>query len=328
MKFTIDDIKKVAILFDRDNLHFYISEDNLNSLRETVPGVEIFMAPNETELLKKTTDADMLMVWARNKPATFVKNAPSLKWIHSLLAGYDHLRIPEILEGDFVITNTQGIHANPISEYVLAHILFKLKSLNYMARQQERVLWSKPWSDEVMGKTVAVLGVGNIGKEICRKCKLMGFKVIGYKRHYEEFEYVDELYTDPKDLNLMLSKADFVVDILPGSPSTEHIIGKEQFMAMKKGCYFINVGRGITVDHYALVWALQNGMISGCALDAIDPEPLPASSPLWGFQNVLITPHMAADSPEYMNRAFAKINENFERLKKGEDLKYVVDLKG
>lgn len=322
MTFTLNDIKKIAIIWEKKTYQYDITQANLDSIRAVLPEAEIIVAPNEEELLKKTTDADLLIVWFGNTPRTFCKNAPSLKWVHSLVAGVDHIMIPEITERDVIITNTSGIQADPISEFVLALILNKLKGLSTFARQQEQRIWYRTWIGEIKGSTVLVLGLGKIGKEIARKCKLLGFNVIGYKRRYEEFEYVDELCTDPKELNTVLAKADFVVCSLPGSPETKNMLDREQFMAMKKGAYFINVGRGITVNQNALIWALESGAISGCALDTCTPEPLPADSPLWKLQNVVITPHISADTPYNMDRTFDKLLENLEHLKNGEPMKY------
>ena len=233
--------------------------------------------------------------------------------------------VPEITGLDVVITNTSGIHKNPMSEYVLGMILSKMKRFPLLYRQQQEKIWIKPWTDEIQGMTVGVLGLGNIGKEIARKCKIMGFDVLGYKRNHEEFEYTDKIYTDTDSLNELLARSDFVVSVLPSTPATVNFMNKERFSAMKKGAYFINVGRGITVDHSALAWAVSNGMIGGAALDALHPEPLPEDSPLWNLENVIITPHMAADSPFYMDRAFSLLRENLERLARGEELQNRID---
>lgn len=321
-----EEIKEIGILFERKAACFDITASELSLLKEAFPEAEICLCSDQDQLAEKMPDADALFVFPTVSSGKYIRQDQNLKWVHSLIAGVDHIAFPEVINNDrILLTNTGGIHGKPISEYVVAMILGKLKSLPYLARQQKSHIWQQPWLEEIEGKTVAVLGVGHIGKEIARKCKQLGFTVLGYKRTPEELDVVDELYTEPAQLPELFSRADFVVSTMPLSPSTRKMIGRAQFEQMKKGSYFINVGRGGTVDTYALIWALQNGQIAGCALDAVDPEPLPADSPLWGLQNCIITPHTSASSPLYMKRAFALIADNAARLRRGEPMSSVVD---
>jgi phosphoglycerate dehydrogenase-like enzyme len=320
-------IKKIAILFSQDGLPFRIEDKHLAEIRSVIPDAEIFLAPSEEKLLQMTTDADMLMTWVTFSPVKFCKGAPSLKWVHCLNAGVNHVMVPGIADRDVIITNTSGIHGYPISEFVLCLILGQLHRIPHLMRQQQEKFWFRLQPDEAQGHTVGILGLGNIGKEIARKCKIMGFDVLGYKRKYEEYEYCDQVYAGEEGLMELLREADFVVSTLPLSPITEKMMGREQFLAMKKGSYFINVGRGGTVDEPALIWALQNGIIGGAGLDTYAVEPLPETSPLWHLPNVFISPHVSADSSLYMNRAFAIIRKNFKLYQNGEPLLNFVDKK-
>ena len=321
-----EDIKKIAILFDKKAVVFDITQDELNTLQQAFPDARICLKKNQDDLILEMPDADAIFVFPGITADRYIKQDKNLKWVHSLIAGVDFIAIPEVIDNDdIVLTNTSGIHGKPISEYVVAMILGKLKSLSYMEKQQKKHIWMQPWLEEIEGKTVAVLGVGNIGKEIARKCKVLGFRVLGYKRSFEELDYVDQIFTDPSELPGLLSQSDFVVSTMPASPQTNKMIGRAQFEQMKKGAYFINVGRGATVDTYALIWALQNGQISGCSLDAVDPEPLPGDSPLWDLQNCIITPHTSASSPLYTKRAFEKIAVIAADLKNGRSITNLVD---
>lgn len=149
--------------------------------------------------------------------------------------------------------------------------------------------------------------------------------VYGIKRHVESVEYVDQVYSESQ-LSSVLQLSDFVVMLLPANDTTYHFMNEERFSMMKPGSYFINVGRGQTVNEHALISALQSGHLAGAALDVADPEPIPAENPLWQMDNVLITPHVAADTPRYMDRAFGVFQANVPHFLAGEAMISEVDL--
>ncbi|MBQ6259720.1 MAG: hypothetical protein IJK59_00495, partial [Firmicutes bacterium] len=226
--FKYEDIKKIAIIFNRGTVCFDMTKTEQDVLKQAFPQAEICVDVDQEHMMERMPDADALFVFPLMPVGKYVAQDKNIKWVHSLLAGYDHLLIPEILENDdIVLTNTSGIHGKPISEYVLAMILGRLKSLSYMEKQQKNHIWMQPWLEEIEGKTVAVLGVGNIGKEVARKCKAVGFRVLGYKRTAEELDYVDRIYTEPSELPELLAQSDFVVSTMPASPATRKMMGRD-----------------------------------------------------------------------------------------------------
>jgi phosphoglycerate dehydrogenase-like enzyme len=173
------------------------------------------------------------------------------------------------------------------------------------------------------------VGMGNIGRAIAARAKPFGMRVIGVKRAVrdedEAWGYADELYPTA-ELNAALREADYVAVTLPGTPQTRHLLDEEAFAAVKWGAYFVNVGRGAAVDEAALVGALEDGRLSGAALDVFEVEPLPEESPLWRLENVIISAHTTDVVPDLINGAQTDLFcENLRRYLAGEDLINVLD---
>ena len=191
-----------------------------------------------------------------------------------------------------------------------------------MREQQGQKIWKKYLeADEIHGKTVGILGLGNIGRVIAQKCKSMGMRVIALDIQPVEDTMVDRAYSVRDALSLM-QESDYVVITLPLTPDTERLVGEAQLRAMKRTAYLINVARGRIVDEPALIKALAEGWIAGAGLDVFESEPLPPTSPLWSLPNVILSPHMSAISPYYMDRAIAVFCENLQRFIRGEALLY------
>ncbi|WP_018305925.1 D-2-hydroxyacid dehydrogenase [Desulfitobacterium hafniense] len=314
------EIKKIAILFQSTNkVPIEFEERHLDMIRQTVPGVNVVRAYTESELLPGDLDADVLITWGQYSPVEFCTKATNLKWIHAVSAGIEGLTIPEIMSLDAVMSNTKGIHGIPMAEHTMALILASLRQLPVLLKQQQEKVWLKHKPDETQGKTVGIIGLGSIGEEVAKKCKLFGMKVVATKRTPVTCEWVDELYPDHQ-LDKLLCQADFVVVVVPLTPETTKLIGEKEFKLMKKTSYIINIARGKVIDEKALVKALQDGDIGGAGLDCVEDEPLPQDSPLWDMPNVIITPHTAADSPFYMDRAMNQFCESLKKFINNQDI--------
>jgi len=175
-------------------------------------------------------------------------------------------------------------------------------------------VWKKPETVQLLDATdvkVGIYGMGDIGSSVAKLCKAMGMTVYGCRRSAVDMKYVDKMFT-LEQRSQMLPVCDFVVDLVPDTPDSRESVNADFFSNMKKSAVFINIGRGATVDMNALVFALNNGVIAGAALDAVTPEPLNEDSPLWDMENVIITPHCSADSPNYFDRAFAYIADRLK----------------
>jgi phosphoglycerate dehydrogenase-like enzyme len=177
--------------------------------------------------------------------------------------------------------------------------------------------------DESFNKTIGIIGLGSIGMDIAEKCKKLGMRVVGLKRNPVESEWIDQCYSN-NGLEKLLNESDFVVIATPLTTDTIKMIGEKELKCMKKTAVLINIARGGIVDEEALQRALEEKVIAGAGLDVTDPEPLPQDSPLWDMPNVIITPHIAAHSPYYMDRAEV-IKRNMERFTKDQELLYEVD---
>lgn len=267
------------------------------------------------------------------------EDMPRLRWIQLHSAGTDHLPAWLQNQTDIVITTTSGIHAVPIAEYVFMSILAFFRRLPRMLDYQRKHEWPRDrWAlfadGELRGMALGVVGYGSIGREVGRLGKAFGMRLLALRRHggrREDTGYVvpgtgdpegrlpDAWFTPDQRLD-MLRECDVVVNALPLTPETQHFFGEQEFRAMRPTAYFVNIGRGGTVDEAALVRALQEGWIAGAGLDVFEQEPLPADSPLWGMDNVILSPHVSGFSTRYDDRAVELFATNLERYLRGEPL--------
>ena len=316
----------IAILYKTSpKTPMVLEEKHLQMLRDHNPDGEIRVFETEEELLAADFDAEILISWGQFTPNTYCNRSAKLKWIQGISAGMEGLLALDKAK-DVTITKMAGVHGVPMSETTMCYILSFLHGFPQILARQRKHIWKKPdhpEPTEAMGKTVAILGMGAIGTEVARKCQFFGMKVVGCKRTPTPMEYVDEMYSTA-EMDKVLAMADFVVCLIPHSPESEKTFGAAQFAQMKETAVFISIGRGKVIDFDALADALNNGVIAGAALDALDPEPLNEDSPLWDMENVIITPHCSADSPYYFDRAFQVICDNLDRYLKGDKLLHLV----
>jgi len=321
-------VKKVGILYKADpNANpLDIVPEHEEMIRKVVPHATVVRARAEDELLSFAPECEVLCTWGLYKPAKFVAAAKNLQWIHVLSAGFDGIiNLPEVKERRMTVTATKGIHGLPIAEHSIGMMIMFLRGLHLLRDRQNNREWKRFLeADELEGKTVGIVGVGEIGKVIARKCKLLGMKVLGIGPRPVQNENLDHFYLI-QDLPLMLPQVDFLILVCPLAASTRGMIGEKELQAMKNSAFLLNMARGPVVNNQALVKALKEGWIAGAGLDALDPEPLPPESELWDMRNVIISPHMSAISPYYMQRAAKVFAENLRRYDCGEPLLYQFD---
>jgi phosphoglycerate dehydrogenase-like enzyme len=314
-------IGKIAILDHKARP--FIEARHIQRIKEVVPAAEVVYALSAGELMAKAPAADILVTFPYVEGVIdFCKNAKSLKLIHSVISGIDVLVNSEISDMNIRITSTKGIHGFPMADHVLAYIYSFLRALPTFAESQRKKEWNEAayaLCDETFGKTVGIIGLGNIGQYIAKKCKLLDFRVIALKRTPVQNQWVDECYATSETEQFM-QEADFVVAIIPLTSETKNMIGAREFKMMKKTAYFINIARGGIVDEEALVNALQNKEIAGAGLDVFVNEPLRQDSLLWEMPNVILTPHAAAQSPFYNDRACKILLENLQRYQSDKEL--------
>lgn len=243
-----------------------------------------------------------------------LKQLPNIKWIHVLSSGTEQLPQIVIADKEIVVTSSKGIHAIPISEYVLYAILYFAKRHTAFRKLQDQMKWSYTMEmHEIHGKTLGILGTGAIGSAIAEKAKAFGMKVIGVNRSGRCPAGFDQIYKIGQ-LKEMVPLCDYICCVLPSTKETTGLIDKKMISLMKDKVIFINAGRGDTVVEEDLEEALKAGKIAGAALDVFNKEPLKPGHPFWSMENVIVTPHASARTKMYMNRAITLFLENFRHF--------------
>ena len=254
------------------------------------------------------------------------KTAPRLRWIHIIGAGIEPLLPLDWLPDGLVLTNNSGVHAEKIHESAMMVLLGLNARLPAIVTNQHKAHWNAIFTPTIAGKTVLIIGLGEMGAAVASAAKSLGLRVIGVRRGGAPHPQVDRMVSIG-DLDRVLPEADFIVFAAPLTPETRNLLDRRRIRLMKNGAGFFNIGRAGSVDHEALVDALRSGALSGAVLDVHDPEPLPASSPLWRADNLILTPHVTSDDLDhYMPKTYDLVFANAARLLRGEVLLNAVDL--
>ncbi|MBW2065368.1 MAG: D-2-hydroxyacid dehydrogenase [Deltaproteobacteria bacterium] len=297
------------LIYDEDAA--YIKE----KLERKFPGLSIHAAEPGEDVLEIMGTIDILM--AKKFRDDFMKKAKRLQWIQCLITGVDYILSIPSLPKDVILTSTRGIHGPQMSELAFLLMLALTRKFPQTVRNQDKRIWDSRRVSLLYRKNVGILGVGVIGKEIARKCKAFDMTVYGITRKKRKIDFVDFSH-GPDELLGVLEEVDYFINVVPATPETLKIIGPKEFDAMKTTAFFINIGRGETVDEEALVDALKKGKIAGAGLDVFCTEPLPSDHPLWGMQNVIISPHVGGKSDIYPDQVLPTLEENLNRFLKGE----------
>lgn len=256
-----------------------------------------------------------------------------LRWIHTPTAAVHQFQFPQLIESDVVLTNSTEVHGPVVAEHVIALIFALAKKIPQAAILQQKHVWGqeamwnqRPPMSEIAGATLGLIGVGSIGRRVARMASALGMRVIAVREHVEKGcpEGVEKVFPTSQ-LDDLLRQSDYVVLAAPLIAATEKLINAERLAVMKPEACLINVGRGPQVDESALLDALRARGIGGAALDVFDPEPLPADSPLWGLDNLLITPHTAGLTEKLWHRHYEHFSSNLRRYFEHQPLQYVVD---
>ncbi len=305
-------------------LYSQVPQEELAAIRALAPQADV-ACPSREEQDEALADAEIVFGSPSQEQ---LERARNVRWIHIPTAGADRfVRSDLVRERGITITNSSGCFGIPIAEHVLALMLGLTRKLGVTVRNQARSEWVRPGPlGELFGKTVGILGLGDIGTEVARRAHAFGMQVVAMRRRRGTSPpFVVALY-GPEETDKVVQAADFLVLCLPGTEATRGILSRQRIESMKPGSYVINIGRGSLIDEPALVDALRSGRLAGAGLDVFSQEPLPTESPLWKMENVLITPHTSGNSPMHPRRTAAIFLRNLERYLKGEPLENVVDL--
>ncbi len=294
-------------------------------------GVRVCVADGRDAVLKELPDADGYVPgpWDDEVLAA----APGLRWVHFMWAGVDGLIFPAAVESDVTITNSAGAFAVPMAEHVMALMLAFARGVHLCTCRSPHDLWHAegsrgsltPHMREMSGATLGILGYGGIGRETARRAKAFDMRVVALRRRpTDDDPFADEVF-GPERLDDLLRESDYLLISCALTDETCGMIGARELALMKPGAVIVNVARGAVIDEAALVAALQDGPIRGAGLDVTDREPLPLESPLWGMENVIVTPHVAGASPRTQQRQLEVLRENLRLFAAGEPLLNVVD---
>ncbi|HZC85516.1 MAG TPA: D-2-hydroxyacid dehydrogenase [Steroidobacteraceae bacterium] len=296
------------------------------ALKQAAPGVKLIEISAATPKDIAAADATIGVC-----SAEVLAQAKQLQWIQWPAAGVDRcVQQPVLHERHVLLTNLQRTMGPSMAEHVLGMMLALSRHFEYFMRQQQEAHWARedptPQLADLDGKTVLVVGLGGIGTEVARRAHALGMRVTATRASGRNGpDYVSYVGL-PDELLKLARDADFVVNCTPLTPETTGIFNREFFETLKPGAYFISVGRGRSTVTADLIAALKNGRVAGAGLDVVDPEPLPADSPLWHLPNVIITPHVSADTSVSQEQRNAVLVENLRRYAAGEPMLSVVDI--
>ena len=310
---------KLMVMHDQPELYLDIIEDRF-------PDLEKVLCKTSTDVpgILETFQPEVVMSFRRIPPGPYPQEAlttsSTIKLIHNGGAGSDHL-IP--WDPDHVtVTNSSGIHVAALSQYVITQVLWFCAGMPRFRRQQGEHRWERHPMDTVDGRTLLVVGMGNIGTGVARRASALGMRVIGLRTAPGSSPYAEKVLAI-EELDSCLAEAHFVALTLPRTDRTRGLFDAARLARFKPGSYLINIARGDIVDEAALIQALKDGPIAGAAIDVFSTEPLPADSPFWDIENVIVTPH-TGDPKDWERRAVEVFCDNLERYMRGEELINIV----
>jgi phosphoglycerate dehydrogenase-like enzyme len=289
--------------------------------------VDLRYAADGEALRTEIVDADGLYFWGANRAwlGSAFDQARRLRWIQTASDGVDGLLFPALVASDVAVTNARGVFDDPIAEWAIAAMLAFSTGLHTSILDQTRTAWTDGRRRErVAGQHLVVVGPGPIGRSTAARARALGMTVEAVGRSARDDDVLGAVH-GPDGLRDALGRADHVLDALPYAAGTHALFDAGAFAAMRPTARFYNVGRGGTVDEPALVEALGTGRIAGAALDVFAQEPLPADSPLWSMPNVIVSPHISGDIPDWEELVVEVFVDNARRFAAGAPLRNVVD---
>jgi len=220
--------------------------------------------------------------------------APALRWLHATSAGVDGYLPLDWLPAGVAFTNNRGAHGVKAEQFMcMAYTMLHTRMPQILANQHAH-RWEQLFSPTLAGRTALIVGLGDLGEGAARAARKLGLRVIGVRRTARKSRFADAVHPYGK-LEKLLPTADFVVLAVPLTPETCNLLSRKRLALMNAAAGVINISRAGVADHVALAEKLQRGELAGAVLDVVDPEPLPADSPLWGVPNLIITPHISCD---------------------------------
>lgn len=298
-----------------------------DDLRAEFPEVEFVAAYTPEEQVPAVAGADAFFGWPTRE--TFLA-ASDLRWIHCPGMGIDKIAaVGEIVESDVPVTNAPGTHVIPMAEYTLGTMIALAHRFQESFTDQQAKVWdTQKYSGrivELAGTTVGIHGLGAIGRAVARRAAAFGMTIYAVDPHPAEIPDVVAECWDPDRLDDLATRANWLVISSPIIPETRGVFDARRISLMPEGSYVIIVSRGAVVDERALADALRSGHLAGAAIDATEKEPLPSESPLWDLDNVIVTSHVSALSPQLYELRRQTFKANLRRFVNGDPLQNVCD---
>ncbi|MBI4024001.1 MAG: D-2-hydroxyacid dehydrogenase [Verrucomicrobia bacterium] len=291
----------------------------LERIKECIPDLAVQVTDDRAEIMKKIEEVEVACVG--HFDAEILRAAKKLRWVHAFSGGVNSLIFPEFVASPIPLTCLKGSFDIPAAEHALAVMLAFSRKLEYDIRQRPHRRFEESEPMELHGKTVGIVGLGNMGAEIARRCHSFGMRVLGLARRPRAGPSEVDQMLAPNELPKLLAASDFVIVAAPLTSETRGMMGEAQLRAMRKTAYLIDVsGRPAIYELDALTRALKEGWIAGASLQIV-PE---SDSPLWDLENLLISFHRIV-SREHYDRCIEMFCENLHRYRAGQPLLGLVD---
>lgn len=316
-------MKKLIVMPDFSVERKKLIRDTVQNEIEVVFANEII---DKEELEKSMLDANIII---GEPDIDIIKKASKLEWVQMTWAGTDKYTCNKGFPREVVLTNMSGAFGTIMSEYAIGAILSMYRNFSAYQENQKNCLWQDVGcEDSLFGKTVLLLGTGDIGSNLAIRLKAFGTKNIGIRRNVNNIpDGFDEMYGFD-ELENVLQQADIVACSLPNKPLTRHLFDKNKLMLMKENAILLNMGRGSLIVTEDLIEVLESGRLKGVILDVTDPEPLPKDNKLWRMSNAMLTPHIAGPSmghcPDTEDRIIDICCDNLKRYMNGDNLKNII----
>lgn len=264
------------------------------------------------------------LMLARQAPAGLLPKMSRLRWIQAITVGVDGwISLPD-LRPDIALTCARGTHRVQMPENILGALFHLTKPYAQAAFDQRERRWVRRVSETLAGKTLGILGLGAIGQELARKAQALELRVVGTRRSPQPLPFVDRVFP-PDAIEEVLAQSDFVLLLLPLTPTTENIMNARRFAAMRSSAHLLNFGRGALIVDADLVDAVKNKTIAGAVLDVYRQEPLPADHAFWGTEGITVLPHIGGLDAHRDEIVAALFVDNARRFLAGEPLLALVD---
>ena len=306
---------------------FEISEERLAAAFARFPGlaerIDWTIGHDRERFEESVADADALVCW-KIPLQGLAERAPRLRWIHVTGAGNEYFAPFDWLPARTTFTNNRGVHGARADEYAIMAVLMLNNRVPEMVANQRAGRWEQTFNTGIAGKTLLVVGVGNVGGGVAEWARRFGLRVIGVRRTAAPHPAVDEMH-GPEAIPALIPRADFIIVTAPATARTRHLIGRAEIAAMRPGAGIVNYSRARLVDYEALAERLERREVSAI-LDVFEPEPLAADSPLWRTPSLIVTPHCSSDDADlYIPRTLDLVCANLRRFLAGEPLANRVD---